>query len=556
MRRHGRVVGSPVRALARRVGTGMSMTLAAGLVIAGSAMAAPNAWTGVGPLATARVESVVAVLPSGKVLIAGGFDGGEQSLASSEIYDPASRAWSTGPVMPAGRTQASAVTLQTGEVLVVGGETDGSTTDPTPHSAVIYHPATNTFTTAPGTLSEGRADAGIALLPGGDAMVIGGFDPATGLDLSTTEIFDPSTGAFTPGPPMNGPRESPMTTTLPNGDILIAGGADFNDGEDALDTAEVFDPHANTWVDTANTMSTTRTGGGTALLPDGRVLVAGGAAANGDILSSTDTYDPATKAFTTGPAMTQPRAGFGIAPLANGDVLVAGGLDAEATPPAPQAGVASTEIYDPTADTWSRSGDLPVGVILPAMVPLANGEVLEAGGTPDLQTASAQAAVFDPAFPPSAPTGVTSTPGDTTPPTGTTATTTTSQATTPPAGTAPPRGSRPPRDTAATLRLSGLASRMTLRHFLKGLRFKITPSKAVALRITLSGTARRGLLPRFALTLANAKLKLARGARTVKLRPAHRLVGHPKSTKVQLTIVAVDAAGTRSAVTRTLTIKG
>src|ERR1700743_550662 len=103
MRRHGRVVGSPVRALARRVSAGSLMTLAAGLVTAGSAMAAPNAWTGVAPLATARVESAVAVLPSGKVLIAGGFGGGDQGLASSEIYDPATRAWSTGPVMPAGR---------------------------------------------------------------------------------------------------------------------------------------------------------------------------------------------------------------------------------------------------------------------------------------------------------------------------------------------------------------------------------------------------------------------------------------------------------------------
>jgi hypothetical protein len=650
MRRHGCVVGSPVRALARRVGAGMCVTLAAGLVAAASAAAAPNAWTAVGSLATARVESAVAVMPSGKVLMAGGFAGSGQILVSSEIYDPATGTWSAGADMPAGRIQASAVTLPNGDVLVAGGESDGSTTDPAPHSAVVYSPADNTFTTAPGTMSDGHALAGIALLPDGDAMVIGGFDPASGLDLSTTAIYDPSTGDFTPGPSMNDPRESPMVTTLGNGDILVAGGADFNDNRGALHTAEVFDPHTNTWSDTATAMSTTRTGGGTALLPDGRVLVTGGTAANGDVLSSTDIYDPATNAFTTGAAMAQARAGFGIAPLANGDLLVAGGLGAEPTATAAASGLTSTEIYDPTADTWSPSGDLPAGVILQAMVPLPNGEVLEAGGSADLQSVSAQAAVFDPAFAPGAPTAVTATPGDgqatvtwtaatangapvsgytvtassgqsatvagdvtsttvtgltddtpvtftvtatnavgtspastassavtpaaPTPPTSTTSTTTTTTSTTPTATTTtsttpttttpvttpttpvatPPGGSRPAPDRAAALQLSGLASRMTLKQFLKGVRFTVTPSKAVTIQVTLTGAITRRVSSRF--KLAGARFGLAAAARKVKLMPSRKLVGHSNSMKLQLTIVANDAAGTRSTVTRVLTIKG
>jgi N-acetylneuraminic acid mutarotase len=556
MQRHGCVVGSPMHALARRVGAGMLLTLTAGLVAAGSAVAAPNAWTAVGSLSTGRIDSAVAVLPSGKVMLVGGSDGTGPSLASSEIYDPATHAWSAAGAMPAGRGQAAAVTLQNGQVLVVGGETDGSSTDPTPRSALLYDPSHDTFTPTTGTLRDGRTDAGITLLPDGNAMVIGGYDPAYGLDLATTEIYHPSTGAFTPGPSMRDPRERPMVTALADGDILVAGGADFNDGQSALDTAEVFDPHSRTWSDTETTMSTTRTVGGTALLPDGRVLVAGGVDADGDVLSSTDVFDPATKAFTSGAAMAQPRAGFGIASLANGNVLVAGGLGAEFSATAPATVLASTEIYDPTADTWSASGDLPTGVVLQAMVSLADGEVLEAGGSGDLQSVNVQAAVFDPAFAQSAPTGVTTTPGDTTPPTDTTATTTNPLASTPPAGTAPPRWSHPPRDRAATLRLSGLASRMTLRQFLRGLGFKVTPSKAVALKITVTGTPKRRALSPFAQTLASARLKLAPGRRTVKLVPARRLVGHPRSVKVLVTVVATDAAGTRTQVTRTLTIRG
>ena len=91
---------------------------------------------------------------------------------------------------------------------------------------------------------------------------------------------------------------------------------------------------------------------------------------------------------------------------------------------------------------------------------------------------------------------------------------------------------------------------MTLRAFLKGLRFTVTPSKAVTLRITVTKFAR----PHSA--LAGTRFRMSVRKRAVKLVPSRRLVGHPKSTKVQLTIVAVDAAGTRSTVTRTLTIKG
>ena len=97
---------------------------------------------------------------------------------------------------------------------------------------------------------------------------------------------------------------------------------------------------------------------------------------------------------------------------------------------------------------------------------------------------------------------------------------------------------------------------MTLRQFLKGLSFKVTASKAVALQITLSGTEHRGAFSRFTLTLASAKLRLAPGRRTVKLVPLRRLVGHPRSVKALVTIVATDAAGTRTQVTRTVTIKG
>jgi hypothetical protein len=616
MRRHRCVVGSPVRALARRMGAGMLLTLTAGLLAAGSAMAAPDAWTAIGSLSTGRVESAVAVLPSGKVLMAGGFDTSGQSLASTEIYNPASHAWSAGGAMPAGRGQAAAVTLQNGQVLVVGGETDGSSTDPTPRSALLYDPTNDSFTPTAGTLRDGRTDAGITLLPDGDAMVIGGYDPVSGAVLSSTEVYDPASGTFSPGPDMGGSRENMMVTALPGGDILVAGG---DDGIDALTTAVVLDPVESQWTQTANPMSSARQSGGVVSLPGGRVLLAGGIDASGASTDTTDIYDPATNSFAAGASMATARAGFGIARLANGEVVVAGGVDAEA-PGRGLTGLASTEIYDPGRQAWSAGGDLPVGVILPALVPLANGELLEAGGTADFQQANAQAAVFDPPFAPGAPTGVTATPGDGhatvtwtaasadgAPVTGYTVTASTGQVvtlagdvtsttvtgltngtpvtftvtatnaggtslasapsstvtptisaapstapggTTPPAGTTPPTGSRPARDKAATLRLSGLASRMTLKAFFKGLHFTVTPSKSVALQVTVTKVAR----PHRA--LAGKRFQMSTRKRAVNLVPSRKRVGHPRSVKVRVTVIAIDPAGTRSTVTRTLTIKG
>jgi hypothetical protein len=96
---------------------------------------------------------------------------------------------------------------------------------------------------------------------------------------------------------------------------------------------------------------------------------------------------------------------------------------------------------------------------------------------------------------------------------------------------------------------------MTLKHFLKGLHFAVTPSKAAALQITLNGTVSRAVISRFDLTLATKRFAMAARTRNVKLVPSPKLVGHPKSAKVEITILAVDAAGTRTTVTRTVMIR-
>ena len=83
----------------------------ASLVLAGPAGAvAPNNWGAVGSLSVGRSLAVSAVLPDGNVLVAGGT--GTAPVASSEIFDPATDAWSAGPDMSNPRAGAVAVTLR------------------------------------------------------------------------------------------------------------------------------------------------------------------------------------------------------------------------------------------------------------------------------------------------------------------------------------------------------------------------------------------------------------------------------------------------------------
>src|SRR6185312_16142010 len=104
--------------------------------------------------------------------------------------------------------------------------------------------------------------------------------------LATTEIFDPQTGRFTPGPNMSCPRTTQAAVLLTDGKVLIAGGAGSD--EQPLAGAEIYDPATNRFLPTAS-MHTARTARAAVLLNDGRVLVTGG----GDGRKA-ETFDPRT----------------------------------------------------------------------------------------------------------------------------------------------------------------------------------------------------------------------------------------------------------------------
>ena len=118
------------------------------------------------------------------------------------------------------------------------------------------------------------------------------------------------------------------------------------------------------------------------LLPNGKVLVAGGAGSSGNYLASAELYNPASGSWTPTGSLANARYAHTATLLPNGKVLVAGG-----------AGT-STELYDPASGTWAVTGNLATGRLYHTATLLPNGKVLVAGGDNIGSLASAE--LYDP----------------------------------------------------------------------------------------------------------------------------------------------------------------
>src|SRR5690348_10719431 len=113
-------------------------------------------------------------------------------------------------------------------------------------------------------------------------------------------------GSVTSTGKMSTPRAGHTATLLPNGKVLIAGGMERNGVFFA--TAELYDPTTSKFIPTGS-MSTKRVGQKAVLLQNGRVLILGGSNHEDGQLASAELYDPATGAFTATGDMKEKGAG-------------------------------------------------------------------------------------------------------------------------------------------------------------------------------------------------------------------------------------------------------
>lgn len=252
-------------------------------------------WSATGNLTLRRENYALAVLPNGKVLVAGGATS-ERFLGATnaaEIYDPSTGAWTLTGSMSAARQGATATVLPSGKVLVAGGSVfingDALT------SAELYDPSSGTWTVT-GSMNVRRAQHTATLLAAnGQVLVAGGGDGYT-FYTNTAELYNPSSGAWTLTGSMSVARFGHAATQLPDDDVLVAGGQSTQNlgcppCGNLESSAELYVPSSGTWV-TAGNMSTVREHQYAVLLPNEDVLEAGGAALNGGNTASADLYKP------------------------------------------------------------------------------------------------------------------------------------------------------------------------------------------------------------------------------------------------------------------------
>jgi N-acetylneuraminic acid mutarotase len=370
----------------------LSAFLLGTMIVLDASVSVAQGWQLVTPMPTARSGHAAATVGDRWYVAGGGFvDGGRSQYPTEvDVYDPASGDWTVlGQILP-GRNYIRAIADPAGErVLFVGGLFGGGANGElykagsdiaardgvslAPGLRVVRYLHAAAFAAGKFVVSGGWPTASMGTPDGVDAS----DDGASGGLRADVEVWDGCSSSWRAGGTMPaGPRAGHTMTTLQNGrEVLVVGGGP---SDRALEQVDLFDAASGTWS-AAGSLNVARARHQAVLLRDGRVLVAGGLAypKPNMLQRSAEMFDPTTRQWRLVASMTDARGDFDIVLLPDGRVLVAGGTGNFVDTAV--GALSAAEVYDPIADTWTPLPPMHDRRLSPTLAVLSDG-VYVAGG--------------------------------------------------------------------------------------------------------------------------------------------------------------------------------
>jgi hypothetical protein len=342
-------------------------------------------WMPTGNISDLRWDSTATLLPNGRVIVVGGSNELDESLASAEVYNPQNGVWSKTGNLQVAKTAHAAASIDVPacgpgsscalapRVLVTGGHMHGAGWYVWEADAELYNPNTGAWTGTQ-SMTFPRSYHTMTVLHDGNVLAAGGTDGhgqflpnvqypyCFGMETASAEVYFSNLGAWKQVGSMHWWRLMHTATLLPDGKVLVAGGCS-NLGPIVM--SEVFDPATWTWSDVGNMNSSRALHTATLInVPEcasqisacrlvPKVLVTGGIASYGNggtgfvdkPTAAAELYDPQTHTWTPTHSMAHARYAHTATLLPDGRVLVTGGGDDKAW--------GTAEVYNPLTGTWS-----------------------------------------------------------------------------------------------------------------------------------------------------------------------------------------------------------
>jgi Galactose oxidase-like, Early set domain len=252
-----------------------------------------------------RWYPTLVTLGSGRVFAMAGYDDtGSGNATVPELFDPATRTWAKLPDAGKWPLYPAMFDATGGKLLYTGGNVFGNVGK----LPGIYDIQSSHLSPLAGLAHASERDQSTSvILPPAQQqrfMIMGGGDFNTGA-VSSTSIVDlhQDNPAFFNGPSMKYARMHLNATLLPDRTVLVNGGGEMHES-DPVFAAELYDPRRNAWRQVASQSVSRLYHSLALLLPDGRVLSAGGNQ-DGTWEQRMEIYSPPYLFKGTRPSITQ-----------------------------------------------------------------------------------------------------------------------------------------------------------------------------------------------------------------------------------------------------------